>query len=231
MSKKVDRAVHGPGWGEVILGAVLSLVLGVVLGAVLLMLKPVITAKEPPKESVAGAVYYIEGSHDTTKAKQALAKRKAFVAGQSVTATEDEINSLTAPAPAAAPKPAEKGKPADKAAPASENTGLITPGTPNVRIRNGVVQIGVPVTIAALGFDQKVIVQAHGGFTKDGDVFVFDSTDLYVGACPVQRLPFLAGYVRSKVLAAQPIPEDIATAWRKLASVSVDGNALKLAMP
>jgi hypothetical protein len=46
---KVDRAIYGPGWGEVIFGALLSLVLGVVLGALLLVLKPVVIAKETPK--------------------------------------------------------------------------------------------------------------------------------------------------------------------------------------
>ena len=50
MSKKIDRAAHGPGWAEVILGAVLSIVLGVVLGAVVLIIRPVVVAKELPKE-------------------------------------------------------------------------------------------------------------------------------------------------------------------------------------
>ena len=119
MSKKIERAVHGPGWAEVILGAVLSAVLGVVLGAALLILKPIVVVKELPKEPVAGAVYYVEGSRDTAKAKQALAKRKAFAQGQSVTVTEDEINSLAAPAAAApaTPPPPKKG---EKAAPKAE---------------------------------------------------------------------------------------------------------------
>ena len=87
---KVDRAIHGPGWAEVILGALLALLLGIVLGAVLLIVKPVLAVKEVPKEPVAGAVYYVEGSRDTSKAKQVLAKRKAFVDGQSIKVTEDD---------------------------------------------------------------------------------------------------------------------------------------------
>jgi hypothetical protein len=54
---------------------------------------------------------------------------------------------------------------------------------------------------------------------------------MYLGSCPVQRLPFLASYVRDKFVSAQPIPEDIAMAWRKLANASVEGNTLKLTMP
>src|SRR5436190_13777499 len=95
-TKKIQRAAHGPSWAEVILGAVLSLVLGVALGLVLLVLRPTKTVRELPKEADrdANLVYYVEGSKDTTKARQALAKRKAFAAGQSVSVIEDEINSL-----------------------------------------------------------------------------------------------------------------------------------------
>ena len=40
MSKKIDRAVHGQSWAEVILGAALSLVLGVLLMAAWLLASP-----------------------------------------------------------------------------------------------------------------------------------------------------------------------------------------------
>jgi hypothetical protein len=239
MSKKVDRAVRGPGWGEVILGAVLSLVLGVVLGVGLLVLKPAVKVKELPKEADRDktAVYYIEGTRDTAKAKQALAKRKAFVEGQSVTATEDEINSLlgatTAPAPASPTKPGEKAAPTkagEKAAPApaapAETSGVLGFGAANVRIRDGVLQVGAPVTFSPLGIS--LVAQARGGFEKQGDVFVYEPNELYLGSCPVQRLPFVSTYVRSKFLAAQSIPEDIATAWKKVTAVAIEGNAIKV---
>jgi hypothetical protein len=235
---KINRAQHGPSWAEVILGAVLSLGLGIVLGALLLMVRPVVVEKAMPKEADRDrkAVYYIEGSRDPGKARQAAAKRQAFVAGQSISVTEDEINSLITPNPAAgAPKPKAPEKPKDPkgkdAAPASDSGDALAVGSPNFRINSGLMQIGVPVTVNALGLDQKIIVQARGGFTKEGNVFVYDPQELYFGSCPVQRLPFLSGYVRSKFLAAQPIPEDIKTAWTKLSNVAIDGNTLKLTMP
>lgn len=247
MSKKIDRAIHGPGWGEVILGALLSAVLGVVIGAALLILKPVAVVKELPKEPVAGTVYYIEGSRETAKAKQALAKRKAFAQGQSVTVNEDEINSLVTPAgppgTPPAPKPGEKAAPkaGDKAAPKADEKaapaaapvagGMLAAGTPNFRIRDGAMQIAVPVTINLLDLGQKVTVQARGGFAKQGSGFVFEPGTLYVGSCPVQRLPFVGDYVRKQILSAQAVPEDIATSWAKLASVTIEGDTLKLAMP
>jgi len=236
MSKKIERALHGPGWVEVILGAVLSVALGVALGVVVMVIKPVTiakTEKDLPKEPAADKIYYLEGSRDSSKGKQALAKRKAFAAGQSVSVTEDELNSLVAPPPAApaAPKPGEKAKPADKSAPApaAAGSGMLTVAPPNFRIRNNVMQIGVPVTIGLI--DQKVIVQARGGFTKKGDEFAFEPSEFYFGSCPIQRLPYLSGYVTKKILEAQPIPEDIAASWPKLAGVSIEGNTLKLAMP
>jgi hypothetical protein len=240
MSKKIDR--HGPGWAEVILGATLSVILGVALGALLLIARPVVVAKEMPKEADRDrkAVYYVEGSRDPAKARQAAAKRQAFVAGQSVTVTEDELNTLTGPAtPPGAPtapkdkaKADAKGKEAGKDAPPAASTDdAFAVGTPNFRINSGVMQVGVPVTVNALGLGQKIIVQARGGFAKDGNIFVFDPNELYLGSCPVQRLPLLSGYVRNKFLASQPIPEDIKTAWTKLSNVAVEGNALKLTMP
>lgn len=221
---KVDRAIHGPSWAEVIIGAVLSLVLGVALGAVVLVIKPVVTVKELPKEPVTGAVYYIEGARDGSLGRQVLAKRKAFTSGQSVKVTEQEVNALADATNAPAAKPGEKA-PAPTAA-----EGLLSTGTPNVRIHGGSMQIAVPVTVDLLGFTQKVMIQARGGFEKDGDGFAYEPSELYLGSCPVQRLPFLSSYVRHKLFTSHPIPEDLAAAWAKLANVSIEGNTLNLAM-
>jgi len=234
MSAKKSAAEHSPSWFEVIFGAVLSVALGAVLGAALLILRPAVTVKELPKEAdrVAGTVYYVEGSHDGGKAKQAVAKRKLFAQGRSVDVIEDEINSFAGspPAPAANPKPGEKAAPASAAAASAGD--LLTPGAPNFRIREGVVQIGVPVKLNLFGLiEQKILVVARGAFAKKGDTFAFDPDTLYVGSCPVQRFPFAAGLVAKKVLATIPVPDDIAAAWPKLAGVTAEGNTLKLGMP
>ncbi|HUR58678.1 MAG TPA: hypothetical protein VM029_13280 [Opitutaceae bacterium] len=245
MAKKIDRSTHGPGWGEVILGAALALVLGVVLGCVLLVLKPVVIAKDLPKEGerMRGVVYYVEGATGGN-ARQAQAKRKAFIEGQTVTLTEAEINALAggpgasaaatppgkAPDQTAPEKGKEKGKAEEKAAPAPGSDGMLVAGTPNVRIRGGIMQVGAPVTIAVAGLDQKVIVQARGKFVKEGDRFVFQEDELYLGSCPLHRLPFVSDFVYKKVLGEQAIPEDVKAAWHKLASVTIEDNALKLSM-
>jgi hypothetical protein len=247
MAKKIDRSTHGPGWGEVILGAALALVLGVVLGAALMILKPVVVVKDLPKEEdrVRGAVYYVEGATGGNP-KQAQAKRKAFVEGQSITLNEAEINALTGSTATAAATPPGKAPPAkapekaktpekgkekgkdEKAAPAPAGDEILAKGPPNVRIRGGVMQIGVPVTIAVAGLDQKVTVQARGKFVKEDGVFVFQEDELYFGSCPVHRLPFVSSYVHQKVLGELPVPEDVVAAWRKLANVTVEDTTLKL---
>jgi hypothetical protein len=242
MSKKIDRALRGPSWIEVIFGALLSIVLGVVLGAVLMSVRPIAIVKELPKEADRDpkAIYYIEGTKDSTRGRQASAKRKAFVEGQSVTVTEDELNVLAAAAvpPAAAkpaapaPKPPEKSKGADKAAPTPVvSDEILAAGTPNFRIRDSKLQIGVPVTFHALGVEQTVMVHTRGTFAKNGDVFVYEPETFFVGSCPLQRFPYVINYVRNKFMTSQQIPADIKTAWTKLANVSIEGNALKLTMP
>jgi hypothetical protein len=227
---KVDRAIHGPGWGEVILGAILSLALGVVLGAVLLVLKPVKVEKAEPKEREPGAVYYVEGARDASAGRTVLSKRKAFVSGQSVKLTEQEINALadamSAPPPAAPAKPGEKA--AAPAAPAS--SGMLSAGTPTVRIHDGKFQVGVPANFDVFGFTAKIIAQARGTFQKNGDVFVYEPTEMYFGSCPVDRLPFVSGYVRNKLIAAHSVPDDVAAAWSKVTNVAIEGNTLNLTM-
>lgn len=224
MNKKIERELRGPSWAEVIFGAVLSLVLGVVLAVVYLALKPVTTVRELPKEPAADAVYYLEGSRDGTKARQASAKQTAFVRGGSVVLSEDEVNSLLA----ASQKPAGKEAAAAGDAPAER---WFTPDTPNVRIRDSVLQIGVPVRLSVLGWQQTVLVQARGGFMRQGDMFVFAPETFYVGGCPLQRIPAVAGFLTGRILAGLNLPAEMVTAWRKLSGVALEGSTLRLTAP
>lgn len=231
MSKRVDRAKHGPSWAEVILGAALSIVLGAVLGATLLVLRPVSTVREYPKEPAKNTVYFVEGSRDGSKA-QALAKRRSFIEGQSISLSEQDLNALVAtaeaagnPAPAKGDKKGAEKKAEEKPADGGQN---VTAGTPNFRIADGKLQVGVPVT---LSIGPKVLVQARGGFVKSGDMYVFEPETILFGSCPVERLPFLNNYLRTKFTSPEMLPEDMLTAWKKLASVTIQGKTLKLTMP
>jgi hypothetical protein len=250
-SKKVERALYGPSWTEVILGAALSFVLGLVLAAAVLIARPVKTVRELPKEAdrEREVIYYIEGSKDSTKGRQWQAKRQQLVAGESVALTEEELNTAfgaktSAPAPAPAPvAPAPKGKgpapktPAPAPAPATPpapavaaNAGLIVPSAPNFRIHDNVLQVGVPCTLNVYGFQLPVVVLASGGFAKTDDGIVFAPDSFYIGSLQVKRLPALEGFVTKKILAAQTIPEDLSTAWKKVTDAGIEGKTLKLSM-
>lgn len=230
-SRKIDKAKYGPGWGEVIFGAALSLVLGAALALGCLVVQPVQTVKGLPKESPAGTVYYIEGSHNADNGKEWTRKKQLFIEGSSVALSEDELNAWisteTAPPPPRPPPPGQKG--AKPAAPAA----IIEPGTPSFRIHDGMLQIGSKGTLNLdfWGIKQTIIVQVDGRFVKKGGVFAFEPGQFYIGSCPVHRLLGLGGLAFNRLLARVKVPEDIAAAWKKLSDVSIEDNTLKLTMP
>lgn len=226
MSSKIERQRNGPGWGEVILGAILSLVLGAVLAATFLIFKPVAAVKEVPKDAPAGMVYYIEGTRNAGSS-EAEAKQRQFVQGGTVDLREDDLNVLLGGKPAApTPKPAAKGKEGAKdAAPAAK---MIAAGSPNFRIRAGVMQIGVPVHVSALGLDEQVIVQARGGFERKGNEFVFSPAEFFVGSCPVQRLPGVSRLLINRLVAAAAVSPELAAAWSRVTDATIEGATLHL---
>jgi len=226
MRSKIERAQRGPSGVEVILGALLSVVIGAVLGAAYLSVKPVPAVKEIPKDAAAGSVFYIEGLHDSGQGPEAGEKLRTLAAGGSVTLTETELNSLAGEA--AKPQPSVAAKPGDKAAPAAAPARAIEAGPLNFRIHGGLLQIAAPVQFSAFGFDAKLIVQTWGAFAKRGNAVVFEPTAAYVGSCPVQRIPWAGTAILRRLLVPQPVPDDMAAAWSKLVDASIDGATLRL---
>jgi hypothetical protein len=224
MRKRFDRARYGPSWFEVIFGALVSIVLGVVLAVGYFVFRPVTRVKEFPKDPVPGTVYYIEGSRDYSNARRLTAKQRFFAKGGSVVVNEDELN--TAANPVTAPV-------APGSEPAAGPSAILSPGSPNFRIHDGLLQITVPMRIKVdtIFLDQTVLVQATGTFVRQGDAFVFSPKSVYVGSCPVDRIPRAVNFVMKKVFASQPVPPDIAASWGKLADVTIEGSTLRLTMP
>lgn len=224
----------GPSWTEVFLGALLSLVLGVTFGAAFLVLKPAVLLKQPLKEGErkANTIYYMEGSRDGSKAREAEAKRKSFVQGSSVVVTEEHLNlsipTTKAAAPAAPAAPAPKGKEGEKVEPPAA-TAVLAP--PNLRIRDNLLQIATPVKVSVFGVESTIMVLARGTFVKEDSGFVFAPETISAGSCPLDRLPVVKNLVYNKFIRAQPVPDDIAAAWPKLVGVHVEGSELKLVMP
>jgi uncharacterized protein YpmS len=228
---KIDRALYGPSWTEVIFGAILSFALGIVLAIVFLILKPVAVVKELPKEDkiVRNMVYFIQGSN-SAKGRTIDAKLKDLAAGKSVSVNEDELNSLFGGK--AAPAPAPKAAPAKAAAKkADEPPSMPANSAPNFRIVGDKLQIGLPTTIDLLGLNQSLVVVATGHFGNQDGKVSYEIDDFQVGSLPASRLPYIQGAVVNKVLAAQNFPEELTGIWGKLKSITIEGSELKLTMP
>jgi len=160
-------------------------------------------------------------------------------AGKQATEKAAKAQAEAAAAKAAAAKPAAKptGKPASgtaavpAVAPAPDEqppTDLITPSVVNFRIRDGVVQVGLPTTITTLGYTFPVVAQTRGNFEKQGDSFVFVPETVMIGSLPLHRFPRAIEYMTQRVLSSGAIPSDVSVGWKKVKNVVVDGKAIKV---
>jgi hypothetical protein len=213
---------------EIILGSLLSLVLGILLAALYLVLKPVEIVTEMPKEPKAKALYYLEGRKDWTGGRRWMFKREAFIQGRSVRVTEDELNawieSIYPPPPPA---------PADKAAAEKEIAELpfLQARTPTVRILGDELEIGFICQLTAFGFSRPVVAQARGSFVKTASEIVYEPNTLYFGSLPVHRLGPLANLVFKRLEGMYEFPADLTTAWAKLVDARLEKRQLVLSNP
>jgi len=188
--------------------------------------------KELPKEPAKDTVYYVEGGRDSTKSREATNKEKLFLGGHSVVFNEHELNVLVVQHTSGAgakTKPVPKAKPNEPPPPPPEDP-LLSLGAPNFRVRENVLQVGAPLRLNALGFEGQFIVQARGGFTKEGDQFVYSPSEIYVGSFPLHRVPALQALVLKRFAAKLAAPAEYTAAWHKLANATVAGSAVKLTM-
>ena len=235
--KKLEKALYGPSVTEVALGAVLGLLVGVLVAGVYLVFKPVVQVKVLPKEPLRSVVYYIPGDESNAKSKGWQAKQKQFLAGNTISVVEEELNAWSASAGTAAPaaKPVakapapEKPKPAakaDEAKPAPE--GFVIPYAPNFKVVGDKLQVGLKCTLNWYGLTFDTTVVATGGFSKSGDLVVFTPQKVYLGSCPLHLLPALSGVFVSHIISKEKVSDEIRTAWTKLTAITIEGGALKI---
>ena len=242
---KVDRATYGPGWGEIIFGAVLAIALGILIAMSFLAFKPVATVtKLPDPKVLEGQVTFMEGSKDAYRGQTWIRKHQAFLDGKSIELTEDELNAAiaksAAPPAKAEPKAevreiikpkkkaeAEKKK-ADQAAAADEP--YLVPGPINFRVADGLVQVALPVRIPLL--DTSVIIQVAGVFEKGSSgTFEFVARRFYIGSLPVHSIPHASEEIFARLSRSDAIPEDMRSAWAKIVDVRIEKRLLKIDMP
>ena len=216
--KRIDRALNGPGVFEVMLGALMGIGLGVALAAVYLILKPVAILTTPPETVAASEVYFVKGDVNTAKARQWSRKQQLLSMGgpTDVVFNEEELNAWMANAKAKAPADATK---------------LVTPEWVNFRIRDGVMQIGIGGKVKAVELTHPFVIQARGKFAQGANGFEFIADELYIGSLPTHRVPGLPQWILQRALAAQKLPEDLITMWRKFKLVALEDNALHIIVP
>ncbi len=207
----------GPSLVEVTVGAALSVLLGSVLAAAYLIVQPVETVRTLPAEPDPAKTYYVTGSARSALGGQWLRKRQMVVEGGTfeIRFNEDELNTWMTSSIA---------NPDDR-----ETGGVLTATGVNFRVRDGVMQIGMPCTLSLLGLQRDVIVQAKGGFERGAEQFVFAPDSVLIGQLAVDRIPLVGGLIVDRLLSVDEVPGDLATAWRSLTEVKVDDNVLVLA--
>lgn len=218
MEIRNQRAIHGPGWTEVILGIGLSLLAGVALGFVWLVFKPVVVAKELSETAPPGSVFYYPGATGSSASRAWMRKRQILVEGQSGSfqLTEEELNAWAADA----------FKP-----PSDESSALIVPGKINFRVADGTLQIAAPTTVNFLGVALPVIIQARGVFERSAGTFIYQPHELFLGSLATHRVPGLAPRVLHYIAESHPLPQDVLDGWRKLSVASIEGRQLQLTLP
>lgn len=218
MSSKIDRATYGPSWTEVIIGALLSVGIGALLAGTWLMFKPVEKVRDLPKETTSGVVYFVEGSRNGSIGAAWKQKSLLFMGGRSVDLVEQELNEAARQLSADARK--AKGKDADE--------GFLTAGQLNFRIRDGELQVALPLTLNLLGNKKEIQMVAKGTFEKNGDRYVYEPNSIYVGSCPIERLPQIGDVLLGKIWEAMSQQAEVKAAWDALENVTVDGQRLRL---
>lgn len=230
---KADREKYGPGWGEVIFGAVLCILLGVFLTAVHLTFKPVTTITKPDPKLAPDQVTYMEGGTDRYRGQGWMRKRQDFLKGRSISLSEEELNVAVVQAGEKASAPAEKSSTLKQKKKEEPTDGpYIIPGTLNFRIADGLVQVSLPFNIPLL--DQTVIVQASGTFVKEkgaNEIFEFVPSRFYLGSLPLHRVPGLCEELARRAAASEAIPADMKEAWAKAVDVRVEGRVLHVDLP
>lgn len=226
VSRKIEKARYGPGMGEVILGASLSILLGAVLAVAYLVWRPVQVVRELPKNRPFGAVYLVEGPADYSNGGQWMRKQQLFTGGTSVEVSASELNAWYA---------GSMNSGSGEAASAKKNgaADMINLGPPHFRIHGGRLEITSRgnLNLAWLGVQHPIIVQVTGHFARRHGEYALVADRFYLGSCPLHMLPVIGQLVLQHLLGRHAAPKDVAEAWKKLSGVSIADGELKLTMP
>ncbi|MFI5336850.1 MAG: hypothetical protein ACHQ5A_08705, partial [Opitutales bacterium] len=122
------------------------------------------------------------------------------------------------------PPPAPNAKPAPAPAP----TGFFNSSPLNFRMTGDQLLIASKCTFNAIGQTFEVQLVATGRFIKSENHIVFHPEQIYLGCCPLHKLPVIGGWLITRIHSMQKVPEELSAAWEKVTSASVENGLLQI---
>lgn len=238
--KNIQKALYGPSYLEVALGAILGIAVGIFAACLYFIFKPVEKVDKMPKEPVANVVYVIPGKESSTRARGWQAKQKTFLEGGEILLREEELNAWGATLsdykpvdpkapvkPVAPAKPAATGKPGDPAAEEPAEV-FFAASAPNFSIKDNRLQIALVCKLNYYGIGSDVWVKVTGRFTRTGDTYKFTSEEFYFGSCPLHLIPAASSFMTGRILADLKITDEMVQAWGRVNPIIIEGDQLKV---
>ncbi len=240
--RNIEKALYGPSYLEVALGAILGIAVGVVAACLYFIFKPVEKVDKLPKTPVANVVYLVPGKEGSTKSKGWMEKQKNFIAGGEIIVREEELNAWGATLsdfkpvdpkapvkPVVPPKAATPSKPGAPLVPEVEVKDVFfAAGAPNFSIKDHQLQIALICHLNYYGIGSDVWVKVTGRFTMSGENYTFTPEEYYFGSCPLHLIPGAPQFLTSQLISELKITDELQLAWSKVSQVTMDGDQLKI---
>lgn len=244
--KNIEKALYGPSYLEVALGAILGIAVGIAAAFLYFIFKPVEKVDKMPKEPVANVVYLITGKESAARAKGWQAKQKTFLEGGEIKLQEEELNAWAATLsdykpvdPKAPVKPVTPAAPPKKATPAKPGAPIepeaveapdvfFAVGAPNFSIKENHLQIALVCKLNYYGIGSEVWVKVTGRFTRTGDSYKFTPAEFYFGSCPLHLIPLTSSFMAGRILAELKITDEMIQAWGRANLVLIEGEQVKI---
>lgn len=176
----------------------------------------------PAEDDIKPGVYYVEGRRSGIDGAEWVGKRNQLIseAPFEFTLREEELNQWSSSSFGEVRKNLK----------VEYGDTKLEPGIPMFRIDEGQIQVGVPIELNGIGDNLRIILQASGDFVEGPDqTYVFQSDLVYLGSCRIPNIQGISSLVTGGLSKVMGVPEDIATAWPSLSSVTVEGDTLTLA--
>ncbi len=223
-SKKREKE-KGPKLYEIIIGAILSVILGVLLAVVYLAFQEVEEVDQLPSEEArqARTVYFVEGETGAPGQFNWRPKQGAFEEGRSGTLelVEQELNQWVA----------DQFSELEDRDYEDEGMFYIAPRTLNFRIDDGKLQLAADLDWTVFGYSHSLKTQALGSFVREEGVFVFEPETMYVGGFKLPEPAVLGSALIRRIVEALNVSADLRDGWASLTDVSIEEDVLILEIP